>query len=403
MATVFAILPLRINFYEIFVITHIVLIILALIGCWYHLVPHFGYIYGYQVWLYICFAFWAADRVARVARVLYYNEIGGSIHPTGIVEMVPGCDIMQVTVFPRVGWAFGPGQHTFLYLPGLGGKFWESHPFSVAGWRSQGQSTISVSTPTPVSHSTANGEKKQPDVSISAKCSDLHLDSNQHQEPLPRQDQVEHRASIHFLIRKHSGITSSLHRCLLSASSRLVEISVYTEGPYAGHRATLQPLLDADTVLCIAGGIGITNALGFIQEYASANIQRGECPGKSRGIMRTAKRFILAWSAKEMALIEHVKQTFLVDQAGVNGIEYSFYCTSAKSVSKTEGFSTTSSEVMAGRMDIGTVIRSALEVGHQTTVLMCGPGNMADEATRQVVNCVKEGHRVDLVEEAFAW
>ena len=54
-------------------------------------------------------------------------------------------------------------------------------------------------------------------------------------------------------------------------------------------------------------------------------------------------------------------------------------------------------------MDIGTVIRSYLEVGHQTTVLVCGVGNMADEATRQVLNCVKDGFRVDLVEEAYAW
>jgi hypothetical protein len=54
-------------------------------------------------------------------------------------------------------------------------------------------------------------------------------------------------------------------------------------------------------------------------------------------------------------------------------------------------------------MDIGTVIRSSLEVGHQTTVLVCGPGGMADEATRQVVNCVKDGFGVDLIEEAFAW
>ena len=88
-----------------------------------------------------------------------------------------------------------------------------------------------------------------------------------------------------------------------------MELSELTEGPYAGDRATLHPLFAADTILCIAGGIGITHVLGFVQEYASANFQGvgGENQGQSRNIMK-AKRFILAWSAREMALIEHVKQ-----------------------------------------------------------------------------------------------
>ena len=49
------------------------------------------------------------------------------------------------------------------------------------------------------------------------------------------------------------------------------------------------------------------------------------------------------------------------------------------------------------------MIRSFVEKGHQMTVLVCGPGSMADEATRQVVSCVKDGFRVNLVEEAYAW
>ena len=93
-----------------------------------------------------------------------------------------------------------------------------------------------------------------------------------------------------------------------------MEISVYTEGPYGGHRATFQQLFVAETIICLVGGIGITNALGFVQEYMSANLQRGESLGKRHGIMKKAKRFVLAWSAKEMALIEHVKQNFLVQK-----------------------------------------------------------------------------------------
>lgn len=406
--------------------THIVLVILALVGCWYHLVPHFGYAYGYQVWLYIAFAFWSADRLARLVRVAYYNRLGSS---TAIVEALPDCDIMQVSVFPRVTWGFRPGQHSFLYLPGQG-RFWESHPFSIAGWKGQGQSPPTASTSASLSDSTVRGEivKDSGVVSLATDIdSQPYSTARGRRATLPRQTQIQDRASIQFLIRAHSGMTSNLQRRLLSSPSRsIMEISVYTEGPYAGHRATLQQLFVTDTVLCLVGGIGITNALGFVQEYTSANLQSGERTdtGKSRRIMKKTKRFILAWSAREMALIEHVKRNFLVQENDVKGIEYLFWCTGpsnnnstaqkldsindeksqkAESLSPITTAAAAAAAVRAGRMDIGTVIRSSLEAGHQTTVLLCGPGNMADEATRQVVNCVKDGFRVDLVEEAYAW
>lgn len=396
-------------------ITHIALVIIALIGCWYHLVLHFGYAYGYQVWLYIAFAFWSADRLARLARVAFYNRLGGS---TAIVEALPDCDIMQVSVFPRVTWGFGPGQHSFLYVPELG-KFWESHPFSIAGWNRDGQLPPTASTSASLSDSAEKGEKVKDSGIVSlATDPDLQLNSTvlKRQATLSRQTQIQDRASIQFLIRAHSGMTSTLQRRLLSSPSRsTMEISVFTEGPYAGHRATLHQLFVADTVLCLVGGIGITNALGFVQEYTSANLQRGESSGKSRGIMKKTKRFILAWSAREVALIEHVEQKFLVQKDNVREIEYSFWCTGVSKTpaqkldpindesQKAESLTLKSAAVTAGRMDIGTVIRSALEADQQTTVLVCGPGSMADEATRQVVNCVKDGFRVDLVEEAYAW
>src|ERR1700761_1696244 len=113
LATGFAFLPLRLKFYESFLVLHIILVILALVGCWYHLVPHFGYDYGYQVWLYICFAFWSADRAARLVRIAYYNRLGSS---RTVVEAIPGCNVMQVTIYPRVSWKFSPGQHSFLYF-----------------------------------------------------------------------------------------------------------------------------------------------------------------------------------------------------------------------------------------------------------------------------------------------
>lgn len=411
LAAGFAILPIRIRYYEFFLITHIVFVIIALVGCWHHLIPHFGFVFGYQTWLYIAFAFWAADRLARLVRVAYYNRLSGS---TSIIEAIPDCDIMQVTVFPRATWDFGPGQHSFLYLAGLG-KFWESHPFSIAGWKGQPPSTkFSTSSPlsTPIARS--DSATKVEEVKDSGVVS---LGSQPNSTTTLPQTQNQDRPYIRFLIRAHSGMTSTLQRRVLSSpSSSSLETTVYTEDPYAGHRAIPQPLFTADTVLCIVGGIGITNILGFVQEYSNANLRGGERSGNSQRIMKKAKQFILAWSARETALIEHVRQNFLLPKDEVEGVEYSFWCTGSSDISepkvddvheerqKDEGVDlTTPAAITSERMDIRTVMRSHVETGQQTTVMVCGPGNMADEATRQVIDCIKDGFKVNLVEESYTW
>ncbi|KAK8052697.1 hypothetical protein PG996_011998 [Apiospora saccharicola] len=410
LAVAFAILPFRIRFYEAFLLTHIALVILALAATWYHLVPHFGYDYGYQVWLYIAFAFWGAERLARVARLLYYNSLASS---QAVVEAIPNCNILQATVFPRTTAGFGPGQHSFLYFPGLG-KFWESHPFSVAGWRSGTPSTLASS---PGSGSVSNNGKEKSKEATGRTKRVPNVSKN------ARETQLANRASIRFLTRVHAGATATLQRRVLSSPHPRLEMTVYTEGPYAGHPVAHQALLHTDTVVCVIGGIGITNALGFVQAYASRPQSRAGGDGedvtgkRGRSIMRHTTRFILAWSARELPLIEHVQQNFL---RGVEGIECMFWCTVSSSSSASSAMPTTPKDegialeptlttaaVQEGRMDTGKVIRSVVEDDdgrhHHTTVISCGPGAMTDEVRSHVVDCVKDGFQVDLIEEAYAW
>jgi FAD-binding domain len=154
------------------------------------------------------------------------------------VEAISNCDIMQVTVFPRVEWKFGPGQHTFLYLPGLG-KFWENHPFSIADWKGKGQTLPTISSYPSVSDSIeVREETKAAGVVAVATDSDSQSNSTarEQQARTPSQSQVADRPCIQFLIRAHSGMTSTLQRRLLSSPDRSsMEMSIYTEGPYAGH------------------------------------------------------------------------------------------------------------------------------------------------------------------------
>ncbi|KIH92474.1 hypothetical protein SPBR_02360 [Sporothrix brasiliensis 5110] len=447
LAASLAVLPLRTRWYEIFLVVHIALAILVLVGCWYHLVPHFGYIYGYQTWLYITFAFWAFDRAVRVGRILYYSRLYmGRLRPQqhqhqqrATVEAVPGsANLVHVTVYPRT-WHYGPGQHAFLYFPSLGwGKGWESHPFSVAAWndsdtRPPGQSQSlrrdhgqrradaacgAAADPTRGSSSSDGaGVDEITEVPDKAAVPSLVATTPDEKEASVQVQSLPHhhhrhyqgqsaataRPSVEFLIRTRDGMTAWLRDHAATGLGRAIDLPLYTEGPYAGHRATLQPLKAADTVLCVVGGIGITHALGILQEYVSTAQGRavgrenevGES-GHTSTVMPRATRFILAWSAHEHALLGHVQERFLVPAAHVAGLEHRFWCTSPVAAAGKLA-------VTLGRMDVAAVVRSSLEVGRVTTVVVCGPGAMADATNRAVVQAVHDGFHVDSIEESFKW
>ncbi|CAL3970652.1 unnamed protein product [Diplocarpon coronariae] len=411
LAATHSMLPVRARWYETFLAAHIALVILTLVTLWYHLVPHFGYLYGYQVWLYICFAFWVSDRLGRGVRMLWYNRIGES---TAMVEAIPGCDVLQVTLFPRT-WRFGPGQHSFLYLPdsslylpGIGAKFWENHPFSVAGWRREGEPSAAALSSPPTAHPDQE-EKGSEDPDVIAVAADAPLLPASERPVLMRGGERQECASIQFLLRVHSGMTASLQRRVLASSSGGAEVAMYTEGPYAGHRATLSPLANADTILLLVGGIGITAALGFLQEFMSSRLHTG---AGARSRYTSAARLILAWSAREVSLIQHVQANFFAE-ARPAGVELRLWCTGLKDSpadSPAEGSqdsahvpSRSTAGVTMGKMHIRSVMRNSVEEGLRTTVLVCGPGGMIDEATREVVSCVEDGMKIDLIREVYGW
>lgn len=374
----FAILPFRTRFYEVFLAVHVAMAVLCLVGCWYHIVPHFGYDYGYQVWLYISFAFWATDRLARVARVAFFNRLA---RPKAVVESIPGANVMQLTLFPRTIGNCGPGKHTFLYFLGLG-KPWESHPFTIAAWSPLKHGSTHTS-----SHvaSVDTPPAKEPGPAIG----EVSLDNQSLTVP-----------SICILARPHAGVTAALQKQLLTSSlSMRTEVSVYSEGPYGGHRAKLKPLLTADTVLCLVGGIGITSALGFLQSYTESKVSG------DRLMMKTT-RFILAWSAREAPLIQHVRNNHFVD---FGDVEYRIWFTgstdgSESTATASEGMTAAKYEtVNSERMNISTVLRDTLEIGVHTVVMCCGPGGMVDEVAKHVAQYSGQGFHVDLLEELYAW
>jgi hypothetical protein len=381
LAVGFAVLPIRARSYEIFLITHIAFAILALVGCWYHIDLRFGDKWGYKVWLYIAFAFWAFDRLMRFVRLVYFNCFGS---PIAVIKQIPHTNIIQMTITLKQAWNVKPGQHSFFYIPLLG-KPWENHPFTIASWSSSKSSRNTAAIIGTPSHK-------------EAEAHGLEIDSSSSSQHSRETNQSHH---LVCLMRARKGMTASLLSKVQRSGASSLPISILTEGLYGGHKATLVPLKTADTILCVAGGIGITSCLSFLHQYANESSSTGSASG---ALMDHASNFVLAWSAREESLIQHVSAHLLPD-ASVGfpnkQIEYQFWCTGENS-SQDKGLEQ-GSDLQRGRMNVGEVVRSVAEKGRRVVVVACAPGAMSDEVRAAVVGCLRDGMPVDLIEEAFAW
>jgi hypothetical protein len=382
----FATLPFRIWQYEAFLIAHIGLAILALVACWYHIIERYSKNWGYEVYLYISFAFWGYDRLARIVRLGAYNRIGRSSQ--AYAELLPGTDFIKLTVSPKMGWEFQPGQHSFVYFPSIG-KPYESHPFSIVSWSCGRESSLAIDQ-LQAAASATDPEK------ASSGMGDIVPTSNPDpsaQNSRPHSNHTQAGPSITFLIRPSSGLTRRLCDYLHSVSASSppsqtrgpVPIDALIEGPY-GHA---HPVHNASLIVCIAGGVGITAILGYVCAFVEAQ----RMAGRERTQGSTAARMVVVWSAKEIGLIDAVKGMVPTD-AEARGVELRFTCTE-RSTREDEN----------KRMDIGQIIQAEAQGlgSKKLAVVSCGPGDMADVVRAEVVDSLRKGRSVELYEEAFAW
>ncbi|KAH7403806.1 hypothetical protein BKA64DRAFT_744334 [Cadophora sp. MPI-SDFR-AT-0126] len=377
-------LPLRTKVYEIFLFLHIALSGVALYALWNHITYRYtNASYGFELWLYMFFGTWGYDRLLRVFRIIMRNwkSLLVRSHPSSIVELLPGDEFIQITIFPSHPWKFSANQHCFLYFPTLFTNPFQSHPFTIAGW-SNGQARPSSKTSGGVSNlMSSEGEatemetypivssKDDPDNPVHA----LH----QHKSARPY---------IIFLVRPEKGITDHLHKRLLrnalSPSKSGSKVPVFMEGPYGpGAQGEFK---NADTVIGIAGGIGITSITAHLQQFLALQQQK-------KGSLT---RFLLVWKVREESMISAVR----------------------KMIGDTNSLARRGVQVMIlqksddeRRIDLGDLIRNefsgAHNIGKKLCVVTCAPGAMADVIRSTVVACIgmKGPAGVELVEEAFAW
>ncbi|KAM5543941.1 hypothetical protein V8D89_002558 [Ganoderma adspersum] len=268
--------PIRSQAYEIFYFVHFFMVLIFLLGGYFH-ANH--YRFGAYVWPSLLI--WALDRFIRLARVVYYNHLyfGFSKKANRLdasIELLsPHFVRLHIQRPPHFSWT--PGQTAFLTMPAVSGNPLESHPFTIASVDSHYQLT-GTSTGTDANTSAAADNEKKGAVAVAvdaARASD---------------DVAPYWKELTFLINVRSGFTRRL-----AARAKVGEkVKVLVDGPYG-----FSPNLDNDdTVVLIAGGSGVTFTLStFLGVLSHVQSGRSAC-----------RRLIWIWSIREPGHIEWVSK-----------------------------------------------------------------------------------------------
>jgi ferredoxin-NADP reductase len=166
-------------------------------------------------------------------------------------------------------------------------------------------------------------------------------------------------------------------------------LPVLLEGPY-GHP---QPLHIYETQVLIAGGVGITAILGYLQAFVDS-------PRTTK-----TKRMIIVWSAREADFIRTVAGSLLSNLP--ENVNLQLHCTGDKASELDAKYT-----VAHARPQLSNVVKSnveALPAGERIAFLVSGSGSISDEVRQAVVECIGtsaeqvDGDRVNFFDEVFAW
>jgi hypothetical protein len=335
-----SILPLRQKFYELFLVWHIVLAWFIILGSLLHIILRFSKQWGYELWMYIAFAFWAFDRLYRLVR-LSRNGVCKA-HITVTDDDYIRLDIPGIT---------GEGQ-AYLYFPTLTWRAWENHPFSIAGGMLHNNTSGNVDHgKTSVSSSASSTHASPTSVSDIEKAPNLAVTQTK-----PASTPVTPKLGLSFIIRTHSGTTALLR----SRSS----LPVLVEAPYSGSLVypTYTTLNQHPRLLCIAGGVGVTAILPLLASHHGSRK--------------------LAWGVRHASLLDGLRD--LMESNTMAGV----------AVETTVG----------KRMDVKALVESeAARMDGSLAVVVSGPPGMADEVRLAVATVAARGCEVEFVEESYSW
>jgi hypothetical protein len=341
----FSILPVRQQFYEIFLVSHQILAALALIAYFLHIWYLYQYNWGYEIWVYIAGALWFLDRALRIIRIAGLGTRTAHITSIGSDSELLRIDIEGV-------YAEG---HAYLYFPTLTWRFWENHPFSVLSSFKATTRTKSNPTMGPSSESENSSTKEQDHEKAAA----LNTSSLKYAEP-SASEQVQSGPRTSFLLRPRAGLTLRLLQA--ARTNELLSIPVWIESSY---HAEPNQFAHCSTLICIAGGVGITAVLPVLKAFTGPEAR-------------------LYWGVKHRDIVDALSDE--LEEVKKRGA---------------------STEVKIGeRWDVSKIVKEEVlnGAGGDVGVMVCGPSGMADEVRRAVGEVSGKAKRgVVFVDEAFSW
>ncbi|GKT73908.1 ferric-chelate reductase [Colletotrichum tofieldiae] len=342
-----SLLVVRQRAYELFLSLHHLLVALFLVGFYYHIWYCYKYNWGYEIWAFIAIAIWVIDRSWRLVRMALHGV------RTAIVTPVEGSDGQYLRVEIEDVHAHGV---VYLCFPTLSWRFWETHPFSVAS--SFTGSHVRGSTPVSTSVSHEDPEKSAADIPHSIGTESVP------NAAFAKSDKMAGPRAT-FIARTLTGMTAKLGAKLTTNGGSL-RIPVLVEGSY--HSNATAKLAHCTSLLCIAGGVGVTAVLPIVRSF--------EAPRRSR----------LVWGVRHENLV-----TALAPETAQlpNHVDFSIK--------------------VGERINIDAVLREELARDGEkgpVGIVVCGPPSMTDEVRSRISELGRTGGAKKafvFVDEAFSW
>ncbi|KAH8899108.1 ferric reductase like transmembrane component [Thozetella sp. PMI_491] len=355
---------MRRHVYELFLLLHIVLSIVLLLTMWAH-VNVFG---EYGLLTQICGGIWLLDRVLRMLRTLAFNRWFWTTRAQAMYD--PTSNMIRLSI-PCGKSLYRPRPGTFYYIHLLNdGRFWESHPFTMAKLE----------------------ETKAFDAVVPQDTDSL-VAGDELSSLTPRTDPSGGRSELAmtFLIRPYDSFTKRLRDAAHRAYPQPTYLPMIAEGPY-GRTHSFHHF---DHILFVVGGSGIVVPLVYIESLLKPTA--------------ATKVVSIVWAVREPSLATSVLLEDFApyqDAFASGKLNIDVYVTRAEAARELHDVPK-EARILHGRPDVPSEVEDAVrEYGRQgdLAVVACGPARMNDDARKAVVDCLGNGKfSIEYFEESFNW
>ncbi|KAK0443404.1 ferric reductase NAD binding domain-containing protein [Desarmillaria tabescens] len=225
--------PVRAGAYEFFFYAHFLMVLIFLIGGYYH-----SKNFEFDSYVWPSFIIWGLDRVIRMLRVVVFNhsyfgfKAGHGTFDASVERLSEHFVRLTLKRPPHFHWR--PGQTAYLITPGVSRLPFEAHPFTIASYDSSYDST-----------------EKSTDVE---KGSDSVLAKSSSKSFTPGGE--KYWKELVFLVNVREGFT---HR-LATIGTDKGTVKVFVDGPYGPS----PDLSSFNTSVFVAGGTGVSYTLPLL-------------------------------------------------------------------------------------------------------------------------------------------